>query len=198
MDRKMGPHLKFPAASIGIFSAVALTTWVTVYDNVIIPLARKRRNRLLELSILQRMGIGMCISTLAVVVAGIVEGQRRRHVEPTSVFWLVPQLVLLGVAEGFNGVAQIEFYHAELPATMASLTGGFFALGYSFASFAAALLESIVRAATRSPDNKKIHWLSDNGGKLDYHYFVVAGLAALNLAWFLFMAKRYKLRPGAN
>ncbi|CAL1398536.1 unnamed protein product [Linum trigynum] len=206
MDRKMGPNLKFPAASIGIFSAVALTTWVTVYDNVIVPLARKRRNssssgdhnRLLELSILQRMGIGMCISTLAVVVAGIVEGQRRRHVEPTSVFWLVPQLVLLGVAEGFNGVAQIEFYHAELPATMASLTGGFFALGYSFASFAAALLESIVRATTRSPDNKKIHWLSDNGGKLDHHYFVVAGLATLNLAWFLFMAKRYKLRPGAN
>ncbi|CAL1389954.1 unnamed protein product [Linum trigynum] len=94
MDRKIGTKLKLPAASTGIFSAVALTTWVALYNNVIIPLARKRRSsgaqnrikRLLELSTLKRMGIGMCISTLAVAVAAIVEGQRRRRVEPPYVF----------------------------------------------------------------------------------------------------------------
>ncbi|CAL1389955.1 unnamed protein product [Linum trigynum] len=73
---------------------------------------------------------------------------------------------------------------------MASLTGGLFALGYSFGSFGAVMVDSIVAAATKSPTNNKINWLSDNGGRLDYHYFVVAGLAALNLGWFLFLAKR--------
>nr|GLL49814.1 Protein NRT1/ PTR family 2.13 [Ipomoea trifida] len=41
-------------------------------------------------------------------------------VAPITVMWLAPQLILMGFAEGFNIIGQIEFFNKEFPDNMTS------------------------------------------------------------------------------
>ncbi|KAL6013535.1 hypothetical protein ACLOJK_004033 [Asimina triloba] len=71
----------------------ALTFWIIGYD-------RADSN----ITLLHRMGIGIVISMLWILVAGLVEEKRRLssiiHGKPISVSWLV----LIGVVEAFNAI----------------------------------------------------------------------------------------------
>ena len=81
------------------------------------------------ITLLQRMGIGMVLSSVAMLISGLVEQRRRdlavlqaaesggamsrSKVSPQSAFWLVPQLTALGLSEAFNQVSQMEFYYKQ-------------------------------------------------------------------------------------
>jgi len=81
------------------------------------------------ITLLQRMGVGMVLSVMTMLVSGIgraaparAHGAARRREEelhlvhvveprlPMSAFWLMPQLAALGLSEMFNQVSQMEFY----------------------------------------------------------------------------------------
>ena len=80
----------------------------------------------------------MCLSTASLA---IVEGIRRKlaieesfseHPEGVvnmSVLWLLPRLVLDGLAEAFNVVGQNEFFICELPQSMSSIGSTLSGLG---------------------------------------------------------------------
>ncbi|KAJ6751668.1 hypothetical protein OIU85_002128 [Salix viminalis] len=131
MDRRLGSSsFKVPAATYIIFTMLTLTMWIPLYDRIIVPFLQKLTGKDGGITLLQRMGIGMILAIICTVVSGLVE-ENRRHValtRPTlgltnkgaaisslSGMWLVPQLALSGLSEGFNYIAQIEFYYKAIP-----------------------------------------------------------------------------------
>ena len=110
---------------------------------------------------------------------------------PMSLWWQVPQYVLIGLAEVFTYIGLEEFFYDQVPDALRSV-----GLALSLSIFGAgnyasgALVSAIDWATTRSGGES---WFSDNLNRahLDYFYWLLAGLGALEVAVFLYFAKRY-------
>ncbi|KAK2967067.1 hypothetical protein RJ640_015287 [Escallonia rubra] len=122
---------KIPPAALSIFDTLSVIFWVPIYDKIIVPVARKYTGHKTGLTTLQRMGIGLFISIFAMLSAGILEVVRLGIVRrndyytlanmPMSIFWQVPQYFLIGCAEVFTFIGQMEFFYQEAPDSMRSM-----------------------------------------------------------------------------
>ncbi|XP_061954635.1 protein NRT1/ PTR FAMILY 2.11-like [Populus nigra] len=210
MDRRLGStNFKVPAATYIIFTMLTLSIWIPLYDRIIVPFLQRLTGKDGGITLLQRMGIGMILAILCTVVSGLVE-ENRRHIALTrpplgqtnkggsissmSGMWLIPQLALAGLSEGFNYIAQIEFYYKQFPENMRSIAGSAFFAGGALSNYLCGFLVSIVHQITSG--SKTGDWLDDdlNKGKLDYFYYVIAGLGILNFGYFLLCAKWYRYK----
>ncbi|CAL9194600.1 unnamed protein product [Musa hybrid cultivar] len=203
MDRHLGRSFQIPPGSLATIAMVALTLFIPVYDRVLVPVARRITGNESGITILQRQGAGMVIAVASMVVAGLVEHKRRNSAlahggangtSPLSVLWLAPQLCLVGVAEAFNAVGQIEFYNRQFPEHMQTLAGSLFYCSISGASYLSALLVALVRR--RTGGEGRTGWLDDNinVGRVDYFYYMVALLGVANLLYFLVCAHFYRYK----
>ncbi|KAL9404067.1 hypothetical protein Peur_001039 [Populus x canadensis] len=214
MDRRLGStSFKVPAATYIIFTMLTLTIWIPLYDRIIVPFLQRLTGKDGGITLLQRMGIGMILAILCTVVSGLVE-ENRRHIALTrpplgqtnkggsissmSGMWLIPQLALAGLSEGFNYIAQIEFYYKQFPENMRSIAGSAFFAGGALSNYLCGFLVSIVHQITSG--SKTGDWLDDdlNKGKLDYFYYVIAGLGILNFGYFLLCAKWYRYKDAGD
>ncbi|PWA98344.1 proton-dependent oligopeptide transporter family [Artemisia annua] len=203
MDRHMGSSFQIPAGSFAFFTIAVLALWVVLYDRVIIPFASKIRGKPVHISVKLRMGIGLVISTMAVVVSAIVERARRKQaiqqglannpqaVVAMSAMWLIPQYCLHGLAEAFSAIGQNEFYYSEFPKSMSSIAASLFLLGMAFANLLASLILSTVENVTKKGD--KEGWIATNinQGRYDSYYWVLAIMSFVNLFYYLFCSWAY-------
>ncbi|CAK7323069.1 unnamed protein product [Dovyalis caffra] len=214
MDRRLGKtSFQVPAATYVIFTMITLTIWIPLYDRIIVPFLQRLTGKEGGITLLQRMGIGMILAILCTLVSGLVEGERRHialtrpalghtnkggSISSMSGMWLIPQLALSGLSEGFNYIAQIEFYYKQFPENMRSIAGSSFFAGIALSSYLSGFLVSLVHHITSG--SKTGDWLDDdlNKGKLDYFYYMIAGLAILNLGYFLLCAKWYRYKDADN
>ncbi|KAF7829426.1 protein NRT1/ PTR FAMILY 2.13-like [Senna tora] len=198
MDRQLG-HFQMPAASIGVVALLTIAIWLPCYDLFIQPALAKLTKREQGLTSLHKIVFGNIFAILTMLSAGLVEGRRRTralhmHAPPMSVFCLAPQFALLGLSEVFIIIGQIEFYNSESPEHMKSIANSLQYLVAAFSTYTGALLMNLVHKFTNK--HAATDWLNDdiNKGRLDYYYFLVAGLASLNLLYLLFCAKRYRYK----
>ncbi|CAL5431688.1 unnamed protein product [Camellia sinensis] len=203
MDRHITSNFEIPAGSFGMFLVISLTLWIALYDRVILPLASKVMGKPAYLSPKQRMGIGLCFSVLSMVVAAIMERIRRAKaieegysdnshaVVNMSALWLVPQYVLSGLAEAFNGIGQNEFYFSELPGSMSSIATTLNGVGMSIANLLASAIMNTINDVTGR--GGKESWVSSNINKahFDYYYWVLAGLSLVNIFYFFVCNRTY-------
>lgn len=212
-DRRLGnTGFQIPPASYIVFSMLTLTLWIPVYDRIIVPTLRKLTKKEDGITILQKIGIGMGVAIATMVVSAIVETHRRdlALTRPTlgsvprkgaissmSGLWLVPQLALAGLSEGFAIIGQVEFFYKQFPENMRSIAGSFLFCGMALASYLSSFLVSMVHGITEG--DARGNWLAEdlNKGRLDYFYYLIAALEFLNLVYFLLCAKWYKYK-GAN
>ncbi|GAB2214116.1 hypothetical protein Drorol1_Dr00018454 [Drosera rotundifolia] len=203
MDRHIGPNFQIPPGSLGIFSLITIGIWVPIYDTYLVPYMRKIMKHEEGISLLQRIGIGLIFSIISMVVAGLIEQKRRDtsnsiHVghpaAPLSVLWLAPQLILLGFAEAFNFIGQIEFYNKQFPENMRSIATSLFFCTIAGANYLSSLIVSLVHGL--SGRNGKHDWLTDdiNQGRIDYFYYLLAGLGVINFVYFVTAAMKYKYK----
>ncbi|PNT73442.1 protein NRT1/ PTR FAMILY 2.12 [Brachypodium distachyon] len=200
MDCHLGPHFEIPAASVITISFIALTVFMPIYDRILVPMARRFTGVESGITLLQRQGIGLVISPISMVVAGLVECKRRNSAlsnggkSPLSVFWLAPQLVLMGIAEAFNAVGQIEFYNKQFPEHMLTLAGSLFFVTLAGANYLSTALASITGKVTSRDGHTS--WLTDNInlGKLDYYFYFIALMGVLNLFYFLICSHYYQYK----
>ncbi|KAF5746618.1 putative nitrate transporter [Tripterygium wilfordii] len=199
MDRHLGPNFEVPAGSMVIITMITIGIWVLLYDRIVVPFLRKLTKIEGGITILQRIGIGAIFSILSMVAAGIVERERRSRANsqpqsPMSVFWLSPQLVLLGLCEAFNVIGQIEFYNTEFPEHMRSIGNSIFSCSFAGANYLSSLMITIVHHSTGTSSHP--NWLTNdlNLGRLDYFYFLLAGLCAMNFIYYLVCARRYRYK----
>ena len=104
----------------------------------------------------------------------------------------------MGFCEAFNIIGQIEFFNKQFPDHMKSIANSLLCCSSGVASYVSALMVTVVHHTTRTEGNPD--WLTDNinEGRLDYFYYLIAMIAALNTACFLFVARRYLYKPITN
>ncbi|KAL8228952.1 hypothetical protein R6Q57_013852 [Mikania cordata] len=199
--------LKVPAASLPVFPVMFIMFIAPIYDHIIVPFARKVTQSEMGISHLQRVGIGLLLSIMAMAVAALVEIKRKRVATqtgldiheplPITFLWIALQYLFLGSADLFTLAGLMEFFFTEAPANMKSL-----ATSLSFASLAmgyylSTMIVSVVNSATGS----SVHpgWLSGenlNHYHLERFYWLMCLLSALNFLHYLFWANRYKYQSG--
>ncbi|CAK9134313.1 unnamed protein product [Ilex paraguariensis] len=199
MNNSIGKHFKIPPGWMGISSMIALAIWIFIYERLYIPLMKKIFQREARLTLQQRIGTGIVISILCVLVAGVVERQRRESAlkqgsfaSPIFVALLVPQFILSGLTEAFAAVAIMEFYSTQMPESMRSIAGSIFFLSLSIASYLSTLIVNLIHSTSGS--NGRSPWLGGhdlNMNRLDYYYYVIASLGAINLIYFTCFARHY-------
>lgn len=206
MDRHIGPNFKFPAASLAVFELVNVLCILPLYDIFFVPFMRRFTGNLQGISTLQRMGVGIVVSILAMGVAGLVEVKRvsvareyglidkPNSVIPLSVFWLVPQYFLRGTTEIFTQVGQLDFFYSEAPESMRSLGTAMYLSTIGVGHFVSTLLVTVVKNATRNGDGEG--WLTDNlnRSRLDKFYYLLAIMSAVNFLFYLLCAHWYKYK----
>ncbi|VFR03360.1 unnamed protein product [Cuscuta campestris] len=210
MNTRVGraPQFKIPEASLSVFDMISVIVWVPIYDKIIVPMARKLTGQKTGLTHIQRMGIGLFISILAMVSAAVLEMVRLSVVKrdnlydtkeiPISVFWQVPQYFIIGCAEVFTFIGQLEFFYDQAPDSMRSLCSALSLTTTAIGNYLSALLVSIVTDI--STRNGKPGWLADNlnYGHLDYFFWLLAALSAINLGVFVAVAKMYTYKKAIN
>ncbi|KAM0827845.1 hypothetical protein ACQ4PT_067921 [Festuca glaucescens] len=211
----LDPHLgsfRVPAAMLTIFDTLSVMIWVPLYDRAIVPLARRLTGHSRGFTPLARIGVGFIFLTIAMLLAGALE-VARRHVltlhgtyvgtdgaeyVPMSIFWQVPQFVVVGAAEVFTIVGQMEFYYGQAPDAMRSVCTGLSSVAFALGNYvSSALVVVVVRATARggSPG-----WIPDdvNDGHLDYFFWLLAMLCFGNLSAYLFVARWYNYKKTAD
>ncbi|GAV88463.1 PTR2 domain-containing protein [Cephalotus follicularis] len=209
-DRRIGrSSFMIPAASYVVFLMLSMSIFIPIYDRIIVPFLRRITKKEGGITILQRMGIGIFLSVVTMLVSAVVEERRRTIAlrKPTlgtvprrgaissmSGLWLIPQLTLAGLAEAFTAVGQVEFYYKQFPENMRSIAGSLFYCGMACSSYLSSFLISVVHRSTA--DSATGNWLAEdlNKGRLDYFYFMISGLGVLNMGYFLVCSRWYKYK----
>ena len=170
------------------------------YDQVLVPITRKISGHHSGITLLQRVGTGLCISFLTMVVAALVEAKRisiaKQHdliekpeeIVPISVWWLFPQYILCGLADVFTLVGLQELFYDRMPESLRSLGAELYLRVLGTGSFISSAIIYIVQAISSGYGEK---WLGNNLNRahLDYFYWMLAGLSSLNLCVYIGISK---------
>ncbi|KAG7028705.1 Protein NRT1/ PTR FAMILY 7.3, partial [Cucurbita argyrosperma subsp. argyrosperma] len=189
-----------PPASMSSFDILSVAAFIFIYRRIIDPtFVRLTKTSLTEL---QRMGIGLVIAVCAMIFAGTVEIFRLksankdcRHCDDSSslsIFWQIPQYVLIGASEVFMYVGQLEFFNSQAPDGLKSFGSALCMTSISFGNYVSSLLVTIVMKISTT-DNMP-GWIPGNlnRGHLDRFFFLLAALTTADLAVYILCAKWYK------
>ncbi|GKV10730.1 hypothetical protein SLEP1_g22052 [Rubroshorea leprosula] len=196
-------NFTIPPASMSSFDTLSVALFIFIYRRVIDPLVhRVRKKGSKGLTELERMGIGLVIAIMAMVVAGVVECYRLKyarsdctHCEGSSsltIFWQVPQYALIGASEVFMYVSQLEFFNAQAPDGLKSFGSALCMTSISFGNYVSSLLVTMVMKI--STEHHMPGWIPGNlnRGHLDRFYFLLAGLTTIDLIVYMVCARLYK------
>ncbi|XP_075661795.1 protein NRT1/ PTR FAMILY 2.11-like isoform X2 [Castanea sativa] len=206
-DRRLGnTNFDIPAASYAVFNMLALTISIPIYDRIIVPILRRFTGKEGGITVLQKMGVGMVLAIITMLVSAVVEERRRTLalIKPVGIdprrgaisslsgMWLVPQLSLVGLSEAFTVIAGVEFYYKQFPENMRSIGGSCLFVGFAMSNYLSSFLVSVVHRTTAANGQ----WLPQdlNKGRLDYFYYLIAAIEVVNFGYFIMCAKWYKYK----
>lgn len=209
----MNPHIlgfKVPGPSVPVIPLLFMFILVPMYERIFVPIARKFTGIPTGIRHLQRIAVGLVLSAISMAVAGVVETHRKSvaihhnmvdstEPLPMSMFWLGFQYAIFGAADMFTLVGLLEFFYAESSAGMKSLST---AVSWSSLAFGYFLSTVVVQVVNKVSGG----WLTNNNlnrDKLNYFYWLLAGLSVLNFGFYLVCASWYRYKTvetkeGAN
>ncbi|KAG7608891.1 MFS transporter superfamily [Arabidopsis suecica] len=183
---------EIPPGSYGIFLVISFLLFLGLYDLVIVPLLSWALREPFRLGVMVRMWAGYVISVLCISALAATEYARRKTARDESgtklsAMWLLPYMILGGIAEALNTIAQNEFFYSELPKTMSSVATTLSSLNMAAASLISSWIITIVDVTTYGS------WITENidEGHLDYYYWLLVGLSLLNVLYFVWCKKSY-------
>ncbi|KAI4304960.1 hypothetical protein MLD38_040413 [Melastoma candidum] len=207
MNRHLSPSFEIPAGSMTVFGLIPMMATIAIYDRFLVRIARRFTGLDRGITFLQRMGIGFFISILATLIAGFVEVKRKsvaaahgltnspKAMIPISVFWLLPQYGLHGMAEAFMSIGHLEFFYDQAPESMRSTATALFCTSISAGNYLSTLVVSLVHKYSAGPNGS--NWLPDNNlniGKLEYFYWLLTMLQVINIIYYICAAKFYTFK----
>lgn len=195
MDHRVGGGaFVIPPATLQSTITVSIIIIMPLYDRVIIPLISVVTGNSKGITVLQRIGVGMVFSVVAMVVAALVES-RRRHVAAgqMNIAWLLPQYVLLGVSDVFAVVGMQEFFYSQVPDAMRTIGIGLYLSVFGVGSLVGTLLIAAIEVATARGAGKGHGWFSDDPreARLDNYYWFLALLSSISFVIFTQLCRCY-------
>ncbi len=111
-----------------------------------------------------------------------------------SVFWQVPQYLLIGLSEVFTSIGQLEFFYDQAPDVMRSCSMALQLLSVCVGSYLSGALVWAVGRLTSVGGGPG--WLAKdlNYGRLDLFFCFMAVLMVVGLVGFLLVAMRYEYK----
>ncbi|CAK8533614.1 unnamed protein product [Lathyrus sativus] len=203
MKRNIGKNFKIPPATLQSAITLSIILLMPLYDRVFIPFAQLITRQEKGINMMQRMGIGMVLSIIAMVIAALVEMKRlaigrqmrseglQLEIVPISIFWLLPQYILLGVSDIFTVVGMQEFFYGEVPKNMRTVGIALYTSVFGVGSFVSALLITLVEVYTNSKGTPS--WFSDDmvEARLDNYYWLLVWLSSISLLLYTLLCKYY-------
>ncbi|GMQ00675.1 hypothetical protein CsSME_00047659 [Camellia sinensis var. sinensis] len=197
MNAKIVGGFHVPAASMSTFDIFSVLICTGIYCQVLVPITGRLSGNPKGITELQRMGVGLIIGMLAMVAAGVTEIERLKRVTPEnhssslSIFWQVPQYVLVGASEVFMYVGQLEFFNGQAPDGIKSFGSSLCMASISLGNYVSSLLVNMVMGITAR--GKSPGWIPDdlNNGHMDRFYFLIAVLTAADFVIYVYCAKWY-------
>ncbi|KAH9733624.1 protein NRT1/ PTR FAMILY 7.3 [Citrus sinensis] len=191
-----------PPASMSSFDILSVAAFIFIYRRVLDPLVERltRKSGTRGFTELQRMGVGLVIAIMAMISAGVVEIFRLKYsikdcnsceskASTLSIFWQIPQYVLIGASEVFMYVGQLEFFNGQAPDGLKSFGSALCMTSISLGNYVSSLLVTIVMKISTRPG-----WIPGNlnKGHLDRFYFLLAALTTADLFIYIICARWYK------
>ncbi|KAK4256419.1 hypothetical protein QN277_009286 [Acacia crassicarpa] len=203
MDRTIFPGFVMPAAALQSLVTLAIVIFSPIYDRIFVPIARAITKKPTGITTLQRIGTGIFLSIITMLIAALVELKRLEVATefdlvdkpnaslPMSVWWLIPQFFLFGVCEVFTMVGLQEFFYDQVPNELRSMGLALYLSVIGVGSFLSSFLISVIEEIAGIYGNSS--WFDDNLNKahIDYFYWLLAGLSVMGLILFIFNAKSY-------
>uniref|UniRef100_A0A453EQE0 Major facilitator superfamily (MFS) profile domain-containing protein n=1 Tax=Aegilops tauschii subsp. strangulata TaxID=200361 RepID=A0A453EQE0_AEGTS len=203
LERRVG-GFDIPPASLQGFVTVSMLVSVVIYDRLFVPCMRRLTKNPRGISLLQRMGVGLVLHIAIMVIASATERHRlavarengvldsRGTMVRLSIFVLLPQFVLMGVADAFLKVAKIEFFYDQAPEGMKSLGTSYAMTSLGVGNFLSSFLLSTVSRVTRRSGRGHGGWIQNNlnASRLDL-YYAFAVLNCANLLVFFAVCRMY-------
>ncbi|PNX97938.1 peptide transporter PTR3-a-like protein [Trifolium pratense] len=200
LDKRMGPHFNISPGNLVSITIIFTLICIAVYDCIFVPFVRRYTKNPRGITILQRIGIGLVLNIIILVIASLVERKRlivarennrlgMNDTIPLTIFILLPQFALSGVADNFVEVAKLEFFYDQAPETMKSLGTACSTASYGLGGFLSTFVISAVADITQR--NGRKGWILDNVNvsRLDYYYAFIAIISLFNFICFGIVAK---------
>ncbi|VVA95000.1 unnamed protein product [Arabis nemorensis] len=196
MDRSISQGLVVPAATLQCVISLTMVVFVPIYDRLLVPIARSFTQIPSGITMLQRIGTGIFLSILAMVIAALVETKRLQASRddfnsPITVWWLIPQYVIYGVSDVFTMVGLQELFYDQVPSELRSVGMALNLSIYGVGNFLSSFMISIIDKVTSQ--SSQTSWFDNdlNQAHLDYFYWLLACLSSIGLASYLWFAKSY-------
>ncbi|CAH2046244.1 unnamed protein product, partial [Thlaspi arvense] len=209
LNGKIAGNFSIPPASLSAFVTVSLLVSIVLYDRVFVKITRKFTGNPRGITLLQRMGIGLIFHNILMIVAFFTERYRLKVAAdhglihqtrvklPLTIFALLPQFVLMGMADAFLEVAKLEFFYDQAPESMKSLGTSYSLTSLGIGNFLSSFLLSTVSKITKKRGRG---WILNNlnESRLDYYYLFFAVLNLVNFLLFLVVVRFYVYRLEAT
>ena len=203
MDRTIVSGSKVPSASLQCFIYFTIIILLPIYDRMFVPIARTFTRTSSGITMLQRIGVGFFFHALSMVVAALVEMKRLKTAHeyqlvdmpsviiPMSVWWLLPQYILFGIADVFTLVGMQEFFYDQAPTELRSIGLALYFSVFGVGNFLSSFLISAIEKATGGEGRDS--WFSNNLNRahLDYFYWLLFGISTVGFAAYLRFASSY-------
>ncbi|MCO5569269.1 hypothetical protein L7F22_022981 [Adiantum nelumboides] len=202
MNTNIAGGLTMEPATMNLFNILVVVLVAPLYNATVVPLARSITGHPRGLSPLHRTGVGYVMSVIAVSLAAILEAYRlhchKEGLAAPSIFWQVPEFVLLGFAQFLAGIGQLEFFYTFAPLSLRSLGSAFCLTCIALGSYVSSLLVWVVTLV--SNQGGQAGWLPRelNDGHLDYFFWLLGGMAFLNFLCFMVRASSFMHRQTAQ
>ena len=202
MDISITKNINIPIASLGLFDVIPILILVPFFDRILIPFLRRRG---FKVTMLQRMGCGFVFAMFSMITAGILEIYRKQssvtsiesacnnsndptYISDVSIFWQVPQFMLVGTSEVLASVTGLEFFFSQSPPQMRSMIASLNLMTAGLGSWSVGVFIVLVNS------NKDNLWITDNlnDGHLDLYFFMIGAFCFVAFLAFVWTARRYE------
>ncbi|KAF2569269.1 hypothetical protein F2Q68_00026428 [Brassica cretica] len=195
MDRHIGHNFIVPPSSMFALVALSMIIFLTFYEKLLVPILRRVTGNERGISILKRIGTGMVFSLTTMIIAALIERKRldytKQHHMALSVIWLAPQFIVIGIADALTLVGLQEYFYDQVPDSMRSLGIAFYLSVIGAASFVNNFLITVTDRLAEEISGKSLFGKDLNSSRLDRFYWTLAALTAVNICFFVIVAKRY-------